>query len=330
MAGVYWQGANGQTYARGSDFTGVKDITGLSADNPWVDVINGYQKINDPNPPQHIVAAPTGGAPAGHPLNQGAVDNTQKTIDQIPALLHAALAAEDTNFGNTTGGFDAAEGTQRKTYDASTTTNQQNYDGNFMDSIRAGIHGLGGLMALLRGTGAGGGTAEDLARDAVGGTTASDIRGGADTQKANQGQLDSSLSAFLTDLGTKRKVAEDTHVNNDRAITRDSNTQLQDLFGKMAGYYGDAGDTANADSWMSKAGDLTPDIAANSRTQVSKYDQTPVVIHAPNLTAFSGATQPSVVAPPSDGQIGSGIFTMAAPTRRKDPTQAPVAAPVGV
>lgn len=333
MAGVYWKGADGHTYAKASDFQGVKDVTHVlnDASNPWIDIINGYQKIADPNAPRHAaVAAPVDTGPAPKPINQAGIDNTQNTIDEIPGLLRDALAAEATSHSNTVGGFDAAETGQRKTYEGSTVTNQQNYDANFMDSIRAGIHGLGGLMNLLRGTGAGGGTAESLARDAVGGTTASDIRGGADTQKENQSALDASLSTFLTDLKTKRTAADDTFANNESAIRRDSNTQLQDLFGKMAGYYGDVGDTSNADSWMNRAGALTHDIAKNSRTKVSPYDTSPVVIHAPNLTAFNGPTQPNVLAPPSDGQVGSGIFTMSDPRRRKDPNQAPVAAPVGV
>lgn len=290
----------------------------------------GVDQIADPNAPQRS-AAPAGGTAApAKVFNQAGAENTQRTIDQIPGLLQSALAAEGTSYGNTVGGFNAAEGTQRGNYDTSTTTNQQNYDANFMDSIRAGIKGLGGLMQLLRGTGAAGGTAEELARDTVGGTTANDIRGGADTQKENQGALDSSLSTFLTDLQTKRKAADDTRVNNERAIRRDSNTQLQDLFGKMAGFYGDVGNTGASNDWMNRAGALTPDIAANSRTQVSPYDTTPVVVHAPNLTAFAPPTQPSVATSPADGQVGSGIFTMTDPRRKKDAAPAPVPVPVGV
>lgn len=333
---VYWLGANGHIYLKGDDLT-VRDVgTPWSGDKSLM--ANGFDsttmsaeatRIADPNPPVSTAPAGGGGGAAPKVLNQAGVDNTQRTIDEIPGLLQAALEAEGNSYGNTVGGFDAAQKTQQGAYDTGTVTNQQNYDSNFMDSIRAGIKGLGGLMSLLRGTGAGGGTAEQIARDTVGGVTAGDIRGGADTQKENQGQLDSSLSTFLSDLGIKRKAAEDTRVNNERAIRRDSNTQLQDLFGKMAGFYGDVGNTGAATDWMNRAGDLTPDIARNSRTQVSPYDTTPVVVHAPNLTAFADPTQPSVVTAPG-GQVGSGIFTMTDPRRRKDPTQVPVAAPAGV
>jgi hypothetical protein len=81
---------------------------------------------------------------------------------------------------------------------------------------------------------------------------------------------------------------------------------------------------------MNRAGNLTSDIAANSKTQVSPYDNTPVVVHAPNLTAFTAPTQPSVVTAPNDGQVGSGIFTIQPPDskRKTDTTPAPALAGV--
>lgn len=291
----------------------------------------GVQMIDDPNAPARAPSGGTGGTGTSRPaLNQAAISNTQATIDQLPALLEAALQAERQKYQNTVGEFNQQEQGQRKTYEGSTVTNQQNYDANFMDSIRAGIKGLGGLMTLLRGTGAAGGTAEDMARDTVGGVTATDIRTGADTQKENQTTLDSSLSSFLTELQRKRKANDDVLVNNERAVRRDTSTQLQDLFGKMAGYYGEAGMEPQRNDWMSRAGSLTPEIAANSRTQVSNYDTTPVAVKAPELTAFAGPTQPSVVAGDSAerGRVGSGIFTIGEQRRRRE--QAPVGVQDGI
>lgn len=333
MAGVFWVGADGNTYMKGSELGGtVKWIAPLKTPQQL-----GYTQIPDPVNPPSVLGASTsapsgGGAAAAAPpaLNEGAVRNTQTTIDQIPGILQAALASEGQRYDNTVGGFNAQEGQQRGTYDKSTETNQLNYDANFMDSIRAGIKGLGGLMAILRGSGASGGSVEGDVRDVVGGVTAGDIRGGADTQKENQGQLDSSLSTFLTDLGLKRRQNEDVRVNNERALRRDSNTQLQDLYGKMAGYYGDAGRTAERDTFMSRAGSLTPSIAADSASRVSAYDQTPVVVHAPNLTAFAEPSQPNAVVAPSDGQVGSGIFSISDRRRTKEAStpQAPALAGV--
>lgn len=269
-------------------------------------------------------SAPAGGGDgASRPeLDQLAVNNTQRTINQIPGLLADAINTERRRYQNAIRDFGAQENRQRGVYDESTTTNQQNYDSNFMDSIRAGIQGLGGLMNVLRGTGASGGTVEDQARDVVGGVTAQDIRGGADVRQENQSELDNSLSAFLTDLERKRDVNRDTLENNRRAVSRDYNTQLQELYGKMAGLYGDADMGSQRANWMNKAGGLTPKIARNSRTQLGKYDSAPVEVQAPELTAFSGATQPNIAAPGADqssrGQIGSGIFTMSDRQRERE------------
>lgn len=283
----------------------------------------GVIQIDDPNV-RTTSTAPAGGAVAAPKpvLNQAAVNNTQIAIDQLPAILQAALDAETNRYGNTMGEFNAQEGTQRKNYEGSTVTNQKNYDATFMDSIRAGSKGLAGLMALLRGTGAAGGTVDDQVRDTVGGVTSNDIRTGADTREENQGTLDSSLSEFLTSLGAKRRQAEDTRVNNERALRRDNDTQAQDLYAKMAEYYGAAEMTPQRDMYMGAAGQLTPKIAANSASVVSPYDSTPVAVQAPQLTAFAGPTQPNVLAAPADGQVGSGIFTMTDRRRQKQPALA--------
>lgn len=311
--GVYWLGQDGNYYVKAEGVDGVQNMGRSIA--PYAP--GALTEIRDPALGS---TAPSGGGSGGAALNQGAVNNTQMTIDQIPRILQEALAAESQKYSNAVSGFNAQEQTQRKNYDASTVTNQQNYDANFMDSIRAGIKGLSGLMQVLRGTGAAGSSVEGDVRDTVGGVTAQDIRTGADTQKENQGQLDNSLSTFLTDLGIKRKQNEDTLVNNQRALQRNSDSQLQDLYSKMAGYYGDAGRTAEANTWLSRAGSLTPNIAANTAERVGAYDSTPVAVQAPQLTAFAEPTQPNVVTAPSDGQIGSGIFTV---TDRRRDRQAP-------
>lgn len=328
MAGVYWVGADGNTYMKGDGFNG-------GAVTKWVAPLLspqqlGWSEIDDPVNPRGTTGTATGTAPSTAPsggsapapvrvapaLNQAAVNNTQMTIDQIPGILQAALEAEAQRYQNTTAGFNAQETAQKGTYDQSTTTNQLNYDANFMDSIRAGIKGLGGLMQILRGTGASGGSVEGDVRNVVGGVTANDIRTGADTRNENQSGLDSALSQFLTDLGLKRRQNEDVRVNNERSLRRDASTQLQDLYGKMAGFYGDAERTGERDAFMARAGALTPEIAANSTARVSAYDQTPVAVQAPQLTAFAAPSQPNVITAPSDGQVGSGIFAIS--DRRRD------------
>lgn len=319
-SGVFWRGADGQVYVKGAEGTNSAGAWDANTQQYWAD--RDFALINDPNAPVQTqtqqtqtlapstapVAAATG--PVAPVFNQAAADNTQRTINELPGLLAAALEAEGVRYGNTMGEYNAQEQSQRGTYNKSTETNQLNYDANFMDSIRAGSKGLNGLMNILRGTGAAGGTVDDQVRDVVGGITSMDIRGGADTQKENQGQLDNSLSTFITELERKKRMAGDTRVNNERAVQRDTDTQLQDLYGKMAGFYGEAERIPEANSWMAKAGELTPSIAANSRTQISNYDTAPIQVQAPQVTAFAPPSQPDVATAPTNGQVGSGIFTM--------------------
>lgn len=344
MAATYWIGQDGNIYygsgqtgapvqnlgsaTKGQFETRADGLYDRFTDNGVPTLTYGAQQIADPSGGGVTAgpSAPSGGGRTAPVLNTGAIGATQATIDQIPGLLEAALASEGQNYSNVVNDFNAQEQGQRGTYSKSTETNQLNYDANFMDSIRSGIKGLGGLMSLLRGTGAGGGTAEEIAKDTVGGVTSQDIRAGADTQKENQTSLDDSLAGFLTDLKRKRAVNEDTKVNNERAIRRDSQTQLQELFGKMAGYYSDAEQTAPANEWMGRAAAITPEIAANSRSQVSAYDTSPIAVKAPEVTAFAGPTAPSVEVGQS-GQVGTGIFTISDRKREKENSRVPL--PVG-
>lgn len=329
---VYWIGQDGNIYyGSGVDGVPVQNL-GSATNGQYLAQGNGlYDKFTDSGTPSLIYSAnqisdPNAPAPApvqgstGRALDTASVNNTQLAIDQLPGLLDAALAAEKQKYDNANSAFNSQEQLQRGNYDTSSTTNQQNYDSNFMDSIRAGIKGLGGLFALLRGTGAGGGTAEQMAKDTVGGVTANDIRSGADARDQNQIALDASLSSVLSDLKQKRQENQDTYTNNQAAARRESNTSAQDLYSKMAGYYSAAGQNDAANSWMTRAGALTPSIAQDSKVRVSNYDTTPVAVQAPKLTAFKTPTQPSVVAS-SPQQIGAGIFTMS--DRKKNETSIP-------
>lgn len=335
---VYWVGANGNIYFGDGKGGGVKDLG--KAVKTWDNGFDSVQfsadakRIADPNQPKGLGAAtqaPSGGGgyvaaapPPPPPLNMAAINNTQLALDQLPAILDAALRAEATRRDNALRGFNDQEAAQRKQYNESTVTNQQNYDANYMDAIRAGIKGLGGLFNLLRGSGAAGGTAQDLARDAVAGVTSDDIRTGADTRQANQTALDTSLSTFLTELKGKRQAAEDTFRNNEMAYRRDNLTQQQDLMSKMASYYSDGGRTAETTNWMNRAGSLTPAIAQNSMARQSSYDTSPVAVKAPELAAFSAPSRPNVEVAVPD-QVGAGIFTM---NRKKEQQDSQV--PVGV
>jgi len=123
--GVYWTGADGQTYIR---------TEGMAQADRWRAPMLSPQQmgltlIDDPVNPRNTSSAPTGGSggTANAPLNQAGINNTQLTLDQLPGLLEAALQAERQRYGNTVNEFNSQEQGQRKTYDESTTTNQPFY-----------------------------------------------------------------------------------------------------------------------------------------------------------------------------------------------------------
>ena len=251
-------------------------------------------------------------APAPKPvLNTAAIANTQKSLDQLPLILQQALAASLQEYENAKQGFAVQEQQQRGAYDKGTTTNQLNYDDNLMASLRSGASGLGGLLSILRGTGA-----EGWARDAVMNTTNTDIRGGLDTREQNQGQLDSSLSGFLTELEGKRNANDQTLRNNEFAARGANATQAQKLYSDMASIYADAEDTGNATRFMNKAGDYSTDIARYGTAPVSRFDTNPVAVKAAEVSAFADPTKQNVAATDSNQGGGAGLFTIG-DTRRK-------------
>lgn len=252
--------------------------------------------------PAPVQAAPK---PAPKPvLNQAAVDNTQGSIDALAGILQRALDAENQKYTDAETLFNEQQAGEQGRYDKGTETNQLNYDSNLMASLRAGAKGLGGLLSILRGTGA-----EGWANDAVRDTTSSDIRTGLDTRNENQTSLDNGMGSFLGELDGKRRDNKATWQNNEFAHRGNNASEAQRLYKEMAGFYSDAEDTGNATRLMNKAGEYTPEVAKYSVAPVRGYDASPVKVQAAPVTAFSGAAEQNVN---YDGgsNPNNGIFTI--------------------
>lgn len=272
---------------------------------------NGFATLNQPSAPATTTGGTggTGGnytpAPPPNPniaIDTAAINNTQKSVDQLPAILAAALAANGTQYQNAESALDAQQTAQQTAHDQGTTTNQQNYDSNLMAALRTGASGLSGLLSILRGTGMEG-WANNTVRDATNG----DIQSGLVTRDQNQSGLDTSLGNFLTDLSGKRNLNAQTRDNNAAAANKDNATQMQDLYTKMAGYYKDEGDDANATKYLNMAGDQSPQIAKYGVAPVSAYDTTPVAVTSPKENAYAAPTAESVNYSPGSS---NGVFTI--------------------
>lgn len=320
---VYWIGADGNIYY-GSGQTGAGVINAGPAANanptatgytdPWAagnggtPVTISATQIADPL----AKGSTTTNAITSNQANDiASIDATQKSLDQLPAILSAALANNQTGYNNADSSLGANEQVQRDQYGAGTEQNQKNYDANTMAALRSGATGLQGLLSILRGTGV-----EDWANNAVRDTVNGDIRTGLDTQSKNQSLLDNSLSSFLTDLAQKRQSNKDTLSGNNAAARKDNATQLQRLYGDMAKYYSDMGDTANATKYMGMAGNQASVIAANSVAPVSPFTTTPVAVRAPEISAFAGPTQQAINYSPTSPSNSQAIFSIGDARRR--------------
>ena len=324
--GVFWRGSDGKVYVKGHQGTNSAGMWDDNTANYWSSRM--YQQINDPMQSTGVASSPApssigggggGGGGSGRtydPLNQGAVNATLASLGGLDTVLANALTSADTGYRNAIDALNQQEAGQRKAYDENSLSNMQNYDSNLAASLRAGRTGLSGLMAALRGGGGGGNQfARDWVQNTVGDTASNDIRQGYETFDDNRRGLDSSLSTFLTDLQGKRRANEDTLENNRRAAQLYDAQQRQGLFQTLAGLYGDAGQTVQADSYMAQAGSQAPRIASNMGAQVSRYDSAPVEVKSPDITAFSAPEKQSMSASPDRN---SGIFSMLDPRRRKE------------
>lgn len=323
---VYWIGQDGNVYVDGKNMG--RDLGGGNASGYVAEGGSGYARyIDDPNPGGGgggggggVGGGGGGGGGGGsdamrRALNQAGITIANSKLSELDSLMADALAADEARYRNARALYDQQEADKRAQFDKGITTNTQNYDANLMASLRAGAGGIQGLMQMLRGAG---GTAVERARDAVRDVTAEDIRSGYEVNRENTDELQTNLSNFLTEIQRKRLEADDMRVNNERATRANFDTQRQQLFQDLAGYYGEVGDVGRVNDYASRIAALQPSIAQNSRAQVSDYSTLkPVEVAAPEITAFRGASNPDIVAPGNTpGRLGTGIFT-ADPERRR-------------
>jgi hypothetical protein len=324
---VYWVGQDGNVYFGGGQGGGVQNMGKLLGTPSAVPYRPGYgfdaergsglaQRINDPalNKGSAVPTIPT--APKNNPLNQGAVDATNQSLNSLGQILTDAYASAQTGYDNAMDQLNAQEATQRARYDQESLKNQQNYDANLGASLRAGKTGLSGLMSALRG---GGGSGNEYARNwvqnTVADTTANDIREGYNTFDKNRTAQDNNLSTFLTDLSGKRRENEDELTNSRRAAQLYDAQQKQSLYQKLADLYGDSGNVAENARYLSLAGGQAGNIASNMGAHVSRYNSDPIKVQSPDMTAFASPEQQAMSA--SDNGKGTGIFSMLDPRRRE-------------
>lgn len=328
--GVFWIGQDGNIWMK--DAGGTRNMGNPTGDsqysvqnNKLVDKyadyegqpgsIKDYDMIPDPVVKQ---SAPTGGGGRTYePLNQAAVDATNQKLTGLDTILARALSDAVTKRDNIRDALNTQQKQGVAQYDENTLRNMQNYDSNLGASLRAGRSGLSGLMAALRGGGGGGNDfARDWVQNTVADTTYNDIREGYDTFDENRRGLDSSHQTFLNDLAGRRRENEETFENNQRAARLYDAQQRQEALQTLSGLYGDAGNRGQADTFMRQAGDQNAAIAQNMGAEVRRFNDAPIQVQSPDMTAFSSPERQAMTATPN--RRNTGVFAINDPRRLRE------------
>lgn len=270
---VYWIGADGNAWYKGDD--GVVKNYGTpdaGSDDSQVRIYReGYgnlslpaTRIDDPNAPaQSAPVTTTSGTDANKKvLNQAAIDNTQKAIASLDDELNVGYGNVDADYGKVTSGYDAERANTRKDYEESGVTNTQNLQRNKQNALVSGAQGLRGLRGVLGSIGALSGDGSVLANRAVTAEVNQDVGGATDTAAGNAKTLDKAWGRFDEEDERRRQEAADARINNRTALEGSVESKRQQFFQKIAELYGEVGDTGAATSWLNRAGDLNPVIAA--------------------------------------------------------------------
>lgn len=272
MAGVYWTGANGLTYVRADGVNGGEVMAlgeGWDQNQNAVDLINGLERIEDPNPPAPTTTpAPTGGGGGGGGsstpdpvLNQAAIDNTAKAISSLDTDLSVGYGNIDNDYNSVIGGYDQERARTEADYKEEGVTNTTNLQRNKQNALVSAAQGLRGLRGVLGSIGALSGDGSALANRAVTTEANQDIGGATDTAAGNAKMLDKAWGRFDEEDQDRRREAETTKVNNRSALEGEVAGKRQSMYQKLAELYGEVDDVGNATNWLNQAGDLNQFIA---------------------------------------------------------------------
>lgn len=331
MAGVYWIGANGNTYIKQSGQTGVVNFgtpSELAAKNkiPGINTLAGLRQVPDPNPPpQPAPTNPNASVAAAAPAAPAAPAKVDKSNDI--ALQNAGLAAVDSQLTTGLGSIDGALSKLTGQYDTEKTrnegnyteqsnTNQNNLQKNKQTALVNASQGRQGLFGTLSSLGALNGSGIELANRAVQKGANDDLSGAADAFAGNQSGLDTAIGTFRDEDKARRENAS-TSADNARINARnDAATKRLAYFGNLVNDYSAQGDEAQAKTYTDQAAALYPEIAKtsvpNANISYSGAAFTPSTLSS----YLAGADSTVVNATPTQG--GGGLpGLVASPTKRK-------------
>lgn len=310
--GVYWNGADGNTYIKQAGQQGVVNFgtpAALAANNKTsgFNTLRGLTQINDPNAPAG--QAPTnpnntsgnggGSAPAFQDKsNDLAVQNaglaandsqTQGSVDKINASLASIL-----------GGYDTETTANKTNYTTQSNANQNQFQTGKQTALVNAANGRQGLLGTLASIGALSGDGLALANNAVQHGANEDLSGASGTFATNQTGLDTALGTYTAADAARRKNANTAASNDVQNAQNSGATSKQNFLTAIANDYAAQGDKANAAKYSGMAAALYPTIAATN-------------VPSQSLSAETAAYTPSSLA--NYLSRGNTIVNTSAPTQ---------------
>jgi hypothetical protein len=342
MAGVYWQGNNGNLYVKGAGFDGVKD---LGAYDQAIGIINqgqygigpyvGYTGIgtqaNVPAAPannnQQLAPEVTGGGSGGGASQfvdtSAARATTQGQIDSL-GRQHANMdASAQAEYDQLIAQYGEENAANEANYTGQVTKNENVRSGGISQSLASAAQGGKGLRASLAAMGALGGTGSLLANRAVASSANKDVGGVNETFDTNAENLNSAWKQTEREQRQRKSDADSSLVN---AKTRNAGKiaeQRQSAFEKMAGFWEQAGNKGEATNWLSKMGGENAAIEAASRTATPGFQRASAAFSPQALKNYlAGGQDMSVEAAPAVGGPGmpggNGAIYASPRTRREE------------
>lgn len=313
MAAVYWQGADGNIYYKGSN--GVQnvgkalntsdkgfDASGLSA------VAN---RIDDPNPPAPTnVVAPgnsngTSSAPATADKSNDIALQTSG-LGAVDSQSKAGTAAIDAALGQLTGQYDAEAGTNEKSYTDNSNQNQNNLQKDKQTALVNAATGRQGLFGSLSSIGALSGDGITLANEAVQKGANADLSGASDTYGENQSGLDTAIGTFRQEDKERRDNAATAATNAKTNVANDAAKSRMAFLSNISNDYAAEGNAGQAKTYSDQAAALYPTLAATSVPD-SNIAYTGAAFTPATLSSYmSGGTQVSST-PAQSGQNIPGL-----------------------
>lgn len=247
--GVYWQGTDGKTYAKGVDFDGVKDVTNLGNDTVWGGSKQYYSQIADPNPGDVQVPDGWSGAPQSTSNGGAASARANSQIQSINGLLGLIGTKRDQGLGDINNS--AAE--QKRRLQEQRQSTMTGYDNQSAQNLKSRTRGYeqvddfanssaSSLNRLFQGANAGNSSvARLLAPHLIGKAAGSRRTGVTETANENDSVIGEARKGAENEFNYSEQDLENQRLAQERQFRESIANQESDLLGKRMAFEQDAG-----------------------------------------------------------------------------------------